>query len=261
MERIYWGDYTTVEMEELLAREPVVLIPVGAYEQHGPHLAMNTDAVIADAVCRGIVERSETPCVTLPPVWVGISEHHMRFAGSLTLRHTTMSALLFDIFESLHRSGINKALAINSHGGNMIPLNEALTRAGSTFSGTWALVTYWNLIGKDIWDIRQSEYGGISHAGEMETALQLYLNDRNVRTDRIPPANNVKGGRFWSPEMFAGNTISLYKPYNELSEHGHIGDPGKATREMGETVYNLVVERAQELVNTIWKGELLREDC
>jgi len=130
MERIYWGDYTTYEMKDFMEREPVALIPVGAYEQHGPHLAMNTDTVIAESICRVIVELGDTPCVALPAVWVGISEHHMKFCGSLTLRHATMSSLLFDILESLARSGVKKTLVVNSHGGNMVPLNEALTRAG-----------------------------------------------------------------------------------------------------------------------------------
>ena len=261
MERIFWGDYTSNEMKEFMKREPVVLIPVGAYEQHGPHLAMNTDSVIADSICRGIVQKSDTPCVTLPTVWIGISEHHMRFCGSLTLRHATMSALLFDILESLARSGVKKALVVNAHGGNMVPLNEALTRAGQSFDGVWSLLTYWNLISKEIWDIRKSEYGGVSHACEMETSLQMYLDKRNVRMDRLPAANNLKGSEWWSPEMFASNKISLYKPYHELSAEGHIGDPQSATVETGKTIYDLILEKALKLVDAMWKGELLGEDC
>ena len=260
MKRIYWGEYTTDEMKEFIEKDPVVLVPVGAYEQHGPHLTMNTDTVIVDSLCSSIVKCADIPCVTLPPVWVGISEHHMQFSGSLTLKQSTMSALLFDILESLHRSGISKVLVVNSHGGNMTPLNEAVTRAGSSFGGTWALLTYWNLIRKEIGDIRKSEYGGISHAGEMETALQLYIDNGNVRTEQIPVANNIKGSSFWSAEMFAGNVISMYKAYDELSRQGHIGDPQKATIEMGEMVHNLVVERGLQLINVIWEGELLNED-
>lgn len=259
MDKIFWGDYTTCEMQGFLERDPVVLIPVGAYEQHGPHLAMNTDKVIAEELCRRIVARSETPCVTLPCIWVGISEHHMKFSGSLTLKHSTMALFLFDILESLSRSGVGKALVLNSHGGNMVPLNEALTRAGSSFGGTWALLTYWNLISKEIRELRASEYGGISHAGEMETALQLYLAEENVRRDRLPPANNVKGSSLWSPEMFAANKISLYQPYDRLSEQGHIGDPRKATAEMGRAVVDLVVEKSLHLVEAVWKGALLDE--
>jgi len=257
MKRIYWGEYTSPEMQAFLAEDPVVLLPVGAYEQHGPHLAMDTDTVIGESIGARVVRESKTPCVMLPPVWVGISEHHMQFSGSLTLRQPTMSALLFDILESLGRSGVRKALVLNSHGGNMVPLNEALTRIGQQFDGTWALLTYWNLISKEIWDIRKSEFGGISHAGEMETSLMLHLDGQRVREGQLPEANNVKGSKWWSPEMFAGNKISMYQSYDKLSAAGHIGDPRLGTAEMGQTVHDLVTERTIELVEAMWKGEIL----
>ena len=260
LEKIYWGSYTTYELEELIEKDPVVLIPVGAYEQHGPHLALNTDKVIAEKICEELVRRAEIPCASLPAVWCGISEHHMKFSGSLTLKHETMSAFLFDILDSLARSGVRKVLAVNSHGGNMVAVNEALTKASYQYGGTFALLTYWNLIGDEIRENRRSEFGGISHACEMETALQMYLQPDNVRMDRLPPANNVKGGSFWSPAMFASNKISMYIPYDQLSELGHIGDPQKATPEFGETVFEAVIKKALKLVEVIQKGELLNEN-
>ena len=260
MKKIYWGDYTTNEMKEFMVQEPVVMIPVGAHEQHGPHLAMNTDTTIAESICKSVVENSKSPCVMLPCIWVGISEHHMKFCGSLTLKHATMSALLYDILESLARSGVRKVLVVNSHGGNMVPLNEALTKAGVAYGGTFALLTYWNLISREIASLRKSEFGGISHACEMETALQLYLNPQSVREDRLPPANNVKGSSFWSAEMFASNKISMYRSYDQLAPQGHIGDPQKATVEFGKTVFELVVEKTEKLIEAIWKGALLDEN-
>lgn len=256
---IYWGDYTTVELKEFVKKDPVVLLPVGAYEQHGPHLALNTDMVIAERLCRGIVEKCDAPCAMLPPVWVGISEHHMKFCGSLTLRHETMAAFVYDILDGLGRSGINKVLAVNSHGGNMVAVNEALTRAAQKYHGTFALLTYWHLIKDTVQENRKSEFGGISHAGEMETALQLYLAPENVRKDHMPKENNVKGGKFWSPAMFASNAISMYVPYDELSEEGHIGDPGSATPEFGQAVYEAVATRGAQLVKTIQKGEIFSD--
>ncbi len=260
MKKINWGDYTTNEMKVFMKKDPVVIIPVGAYEQHGPHLAMNTDTIIAESICKCAVENSQSPCVAVPCIWVGISEHHMKFCGSLTLKHSTMSALLYDILDSLARSGVRKVLAVNSHGGNMIPLNEALTKASVAYGGTFALLTYWNLISKEIASLRKSEFGGISHACEMETALQLYLNYQNVRQDRLPQANNVKGSSFWSTEMFASNKISMYRSYDRLAPQGHIGDPQKATVEFGEKIFKLVVKKTEKVIEAIWKEVLLDEN-
>lgn len=260
MEKIYWGDYTTFELEELIKRQPVILLPVGAYEQHGPHLALNTDKVIAERICQEIVKASKIPCAMLPCVWCGISEHHMNFAGSLTLKHETMSAFIFDILDSLARSGIRKVLVVNSHGGNMVAITEAATKASYKYDGTFATLTYWSLIGDEIKKYRKSEFGGISHACEMETALQLYLDSANVRMNCLPPANNVKGGKYWSPAMFAANKISMYIPYDQLSEYGHIGDPQKATKEFGKIIFNAIIEKSLDLVEAIQKGELLNEN-
>lgn len=257
---IYWGSYTTYELEELIGKDPVVLIPVGAYEQHGPHLALNTDKIIAEKICEEIVRRSSVPCSMVPGIWCGISEHHMKFAGSLTLKHETMAAFLFDILDSLARSGIRKVLAVNSHGGNMVAVNEGLTKAAYKYGGVFALLTYWSLITEEVKKYRKSEFGGISHACEMETALQMYLAPENVRNDRLPPANNLKGGKFWSPAMFASNKISMYIPYDQLSEQGHIGDPQKATPEFGKIIFETIIEKSVELVETIQKGGILGED-
>lgn len=260
MDKVFWGDYTTYEIKEFIKKDPVVIIPVGAHEQHGPHLAMNTDSVIAENICKAVVEKSQTPCVTLPTIWVGISEHHMKFSGSLTLKQSTMSIFLYDILDSLARHGVRKVLVVNSHGGNAVPLNEALTRASVAYGGTFALLTYWNLISKEITSLRKSETGGISHACEMETSLQLFLDPRNVRKDKIPPASNVKGSSFWSAEMFSSNKITMYRPYDQLSELGHIGDPAKGTVELGKSVFELIVEKTGKLIDTMWKEALLDEN-
>ena len=260
MKLIYWGDYTTIELQELVSQDPVVLMPIGAYEQHGPHLALNTDKVIAERFCEGIASKVEVPCAVLPSTWCGISEHHMKFCGSLTLRHETMVAFIFDILDGLARSGVRKVLAINSHGGNMVALSEALTKAAQKYGGTFALLTYWSLLNDTVKRERKSEFGGISHAGEMETALQMFLDPENVRKDKLPDANNVKGGRFWSPAMFASNKIAMYIPYDQLSRQGHIGDPLSAKPEFGKAVYDAVVEQGAQIVTAIQKGELLNAD-
>ena len=236
---IYWGDYTTVELKEFVQQDPVVLLPVGAYEQHGPHLALYTDMVIAERLCQAIVEKSSVPCA---------------------MRHETMAAFIYDILDGLGRSGIRRVLAVNSHGGNMVAVNEALTKAAQKYHGTFALLTYWHLIKDIVQEHRKSGFGGISHAGEMETALQLYLAPENVRKDKIPKENNVKGGQFWSPAMFASNSISMYIPYDELSAEGHIGDPGSATSEFGQIVYDAVAVRGAQLVKAIQEGAILDEN-
>lgn len=255
--KIYWGSYSTKELADFVQQDPVVILPVGAYEQHGPHLPLDTDTHIGLELAKAAVKNADVPCALLPPVWLGISEHHMSFAGSLTLRQSTLTAVIYDVLKSLARHGVKKILVLNSHGGNMAPLRSAVDQVGGELSVEPALVTYWHLVGDVVQKLRRSEFGGISHGGELETALKLYLAPEDVRHDLLQ-ANMAPGNNYWSPEMFAANKVAIYKPYNRLSRLGHVGDPTKATAEFGKAVFEAAVGELVKVIRLLQKGELSR---
>mgnify|MGYP000949125524 CR=1 FL=1 len=254
-DKIYWGSYTTNELTDFIKEDPVVLLPVGAYEQHGPHLPLDTDTHIASELTQAAVAKATVPCALLPPVWLGISEHHMDFSGTLTLRHSTMVAYVYDILRSLVRHGLKKFLLVNTHGGNMAVLRTAIDQVGADLGVEPVLVTYWHLV-RDVVDrLRQSESGGISHGCELETSLKMFLKADDVRKDRLR-ANIIPSNDFWGVDMFAPNRITIYKPYKKLSEQGHVGDPTKATKEFGKAVFNAVVDEMIKLIRLLHEGEL-----
>ncbi len=245
--KLFWGSYTTKELSDLIKEDPVVILPVGAYEQHGHHLPLDTDTKIGFEIAKAAVEKVDVPCALLPSVWLGISEHHMHFSGTLTLRQATLKALVYDILQSLKRHGVNKFIILNSHGGNVALLNSAICEIGAELSVKPVSISYWNLVVDVIEKLRKSKLGGISPGGELETSLTLYLIPSDGRK-KLLKENFVPGNKYWSADLLANNKIAVYKSFHELSHEGHIGDPQKATTEFGKAVFQAVVK---ELVNVI----------
>lgn len=249
-----WGSYTSREIQELIDKDPVVILSVGSYEQHGPHLTLDTDSNIAFEIAKGTVEKSKVPCSYLPVINIGISEHHMNYPGSLTLRPSTLMEIIYDILNSLNRNGIKKVLIINGHGGNMTTLNLAINTIGSELAGEYVLVSYWDLVSDVINEITNTDKGAMDHAGELETALKLYLSPEDVRKNLLTPGI-TSGNEYWKPENMS-NKVSIYRSFDTFTKLGHIGDPTKSTIEMGQAAFELIVNEMVKLVEFIYEGKL-----
>jgi len=243
---VHFGKYTSLEVQKLVKEDPVIILPVGAFEQHGPHLTLQTDVAIGRAVAEAAAARAAN-CFVLPPIWTGVSAHHLPFPGTITLRHSTLFTLVYDVVHSLLRHGFTKILILNAHGGNIGILKAVVEAIGAELGVSPVLVTYWHLIADRIGEWRQSPKGGISHACELETSLQMYLNPDEVRED-LREDNLVPGDEFFGPDMFAPNKVGIYVPYDRLSSKGHIGMPTMATREKGKLIFDAIVD---ELVRVI----------
>lgn len=253
--KIYWGSYSFSELKEIGKLNPVVIIPVGAHEQHGPHLTIDTDTHIGVEIAEKATEKSEYPCLLLPSIWLGASGHHMNFYGTISLSFDSLRSILHDILESLSRHRIKKVLILNSHGGNIAPLSCIVNIEGASKKIDTVLLTYWDLVRKQVSERRKSQAGGISHAGELETSLKMYLRPDDVQKERFE-SNIVQGNEYYNTEMFMPNTVTTYKAFDDLSLKGHIGDPAVASKEFGEYIFNNVVKELCKLIDLFGRGEL-----
>ena len=234
----------------------LALLPVATIEDHGPHLPVDTDVVIATAVCRHTAERIPDDVVLLPTVNIGYSPHHIDFPGTLTIRWNTFVEYLLDILRSLIHHGFSRILMVNGHGSNA-PLAEMATRLAVVEhpDSICAYVSWWELadVRKAVSEFRESEI--TSHACELETSLYLAIDPDRVRMDKaekdmtMPMSTHVYsdlvGGR---PGPEFKNPVHLTEYWSTVTRNGAKGDPTKATAEKG----NIILDAAsRELVEVI----------
>jgi len=229
-----------------LRRIRLAVIPTGSTEQHGPHMTFETDTALAVAFAERLAGRFPGKLLVTPPIAVGISSHHMRFPGSMTLQPETFVALGRDMVSSLVTHGIRKFLFVNGHGGNRAVLTTLCTKLRlelevEACACTWFLLVN-DLIAKHVGRQRV-------HACEMEASAGLYLAPRIVRRDRL-----TRGATKPNPyaHTHPRDPWSVEFPYrwDELTENGAFGDASKATREIGQELCSTALHRLSEFVQS-----------
>lgn len=231
------------EVQSLLQHDPVVVVPIGAFEQHGHHLPLRVDAFLSGEVARRAVEDAAANgvhAVVSPTVWTGYSPHHMDFPGTVTLDADTFMSLVMHVARSLHTHGFRKIVLLNGHGGNMNLLKTVVQRLRFESDVDVAAASYWDFALDTIASWRQSDVGGINHAGEMETALMMALDpdavDAEAREDLY-----LERRRHLPADLAVGGPVTRAATFAELSPHGAIGAPTLATPERGEALLEAMV--------------------
>ncbi|MEV0714970.1 creatininase family protein [Asanoa sp. NPDC050611] len=167
--------------------EALVLLPVGATEQHGPHLATGTDALIAGELCAAAADRAarrcQRPIVVAPTVAFGASDHHLPFGGTLSLSPETLLAVILDLARCVAAQGGRRLLLVNGHGGNVGVCHAAAAAASTRYGLAVGHLDYWHLAPAE------PDVPVPGHAGEFETSLVLALRPDLVgeRTARAQP--------------------------------------------------------------------------
>jgi creatinine amidohydrolase len=236
------AELTTDQARDAVRTSPLVIIPVGAQEQHGGGMAMSTDTVRAVRLADLVAERLAGRAVIAPPLFYGVSPHHMAFAGTVTLSPATFQSVLRDVVGSLHQHGWRQFLVITGHGGNNAALSvlaqEYLLQGDLTFA--WTPIT--PLVSDLIADMEVSQVHG--HAGEAETAQMLYLAPELVYTDHLEPGA-TRLDELSTPARLSrqaqGPRLSV--GFDEYHKRGVLGDPRRATAEQGRLLVETAADR------------------
>ncbi len=223
------------------------VVAVGATEQHGPHLPTMTDARIGDALGE-LVARRLGRALVARTIDVGISEHHLAFAGTLSLRPETLAAVLRDYVASLVRSGFRRIVFVPTHGGNFPAVQAAIDAARVAHPGI-DIAGYTDLLGFAGFLNRLSEAHGVTaeasgaHAGENETSMMLELEPDLVVCERFEPG-------YLGPLGAAEVKRILERGMPDLTANGVLGDPRSAHAEKGavylERLADFLVEQLRE---------------
>ena len=251
-----YAEMTWPECKEVAQSGRVAILPVATYEDHGYHLPIDTDVLLCTEVCERAVAQIPTEAVLIPAVPHGYSPHHMDFPGTITIRWDTFINYVRDVCCSLAHHGFERILIVNGHGSNSAPLEMAarltvIEREGKVLC---AAVNHWGVQtvrdrGKEI---RDSEYGGASHAGEFETALYLALRPELVQMEKAVDERSSLPASFQS-DLLAGKradgaVASLMPYWSSMSKSGVRGDATKATVEKGQAFLDAATDGLIKLI-------------
>lgn len=228
-----WGERLRTDLRPPVDPHAVAVLPLGAIEQHGPHLPTHTDARIVEEVARRTMGRLDdsVPTPLLPTLPYGSSDHHLGFGGTLSLRSDTMTQVLHDLIRSISRAGFQRVLLLNGHGGNSDICGAVAKQASLDFDVLAAWVSYWKLLDPDIRD-------GLvpGHAGDFETSVMLALEP-----DRVDMAAARPSPAAWPSRRQPGVLWSDLRLWEGLD--GFTGDPTEASAERGEAYFVQAAER------------------
>jgi len=245
----YCNDLTKMtwpEVEEALPKVEFAIIPIGAHEQHGPHMAESCDAVLAEKMALKLGERMFPYAIVTPVVNMGVSQHHLNFPGTIALQPMTLIAILRDMISSLQHHGIKKFLLLNSHGGNQSTLNLASLMLSKELNTEIYYAKTTASAKRSIEKHVSSPLFG--HSCEREVSEALYLSPEIVRKDKLVKGDIQETGR-WK-QLRPGKAIQGYYAYEEMTRSGNIGDGTKGSKEIGkeiveEALDNLEIELYQ----------------
>jgi creatinine amidohydrolase len=246
---------TWTDIEAMPDLENVVILqPVGAIEQHGPHLPLIVDSALGMGVIGKALEKLEKdiPAYALPPLYYGKSNEHRHFPGTITLSAETLLAIIKEIAESIYRAGFRKLALVNSHGGQPQVMEIAARDIHASYEDLLVFPLFtWQVphIAEELFSQKELEFG--IHAGDIETSLMLSLLPEQVRMEKAVtefpqdlPKDSLLSMEGKLP--FAWLT-------REISESGVLGDATAATAEKGDRLLDSVSHSWVQLIKDIYQ--------
>jgi creatinine amidohydrolase len=248
-----WDQLTSKEIDALDRRIPVIL-PVAAIEQHGPHLPLATDRMIAEYFCRKLHEDIPDRILILPAMGVGCSEHHLDFSGSLTLQHDTFLRQAEDILGSVALHGFKNLIIYNSHGGNLGISQVIVEHFGHRHPECRVvLATWWKIAGEALFELNETGEGGVGHAGEFETSLMMLIAPELVHHDKIEDKKNQQTFEWATGDLLRGPKASLYRSMKAQTPNGVFGDVRRISAEKGQKITDIAVAALRDIVIDLYQ--------
>lgn len=235
-----------------LSKDTPVVFPIAALEQHGHHLPVFTDSLLLGEIIRRVREPLAKRVLFAPLMWLGNSDHHLEFAGTLSAPPRTYLDLLNGLAENFVRHGFRRFVFVNGHGGNDVPGRQAVfelrQRHRERDDLLFLLATYWSLGAKPWESLPALHQQAMGHACEWETSMMLRLNPKLVGDYRSAAA--VDPGTSFTPASRGWIT-------RERSMPGHIGSPHLATPEKGEHLFSVFAADVVALLERVvrWDGK------
>jgi creatinine amidohydrolase len=253
-----YEEMTWPEVREATRHDPVVVLPVGTTEQHGPHLPLMVDYLCASEIARAAVERTAPHAILMHPVPYSFNEHHLDFPGTISIDPHTIIDYLFCIGRSLAHHGFRRILLFNGHGSNVPFLDIAARMITNRTTAICAMTSWWSLLRPEDLQWRASRFpGGFAHGCELETSVLLHLRGDLVdmakavdTIDSVPATEHI----YW--DLAGGSPVTFMDFFSRLTPTGVIGQPTLATAEKGERAFEAAVSRLAAFLREFREREI-----
>jgi creatinine amidohydrolase len=251
------GDLSYVDINEYLAVKDLVIVPMASLEQHGPHLPLYTDTITSVEMARRVSEMIAV--LHTPPIWMGYSPQHMHLPGmgrgTITVRSSTLLAVMYDVGRSLIHHGFNRVIFMNGHGSNIKVVDPVLRQlryeTGALVSFVKPYMERYTGILQGLMENPPEETPGW-HASELETSQDMAWREELVRMERaehtkahIPeflPSTFAKKDGMPDVEFEGYTYFNFPMDHHEFIESGTIGNPLRASKEKGEEAFRRLSE-------------------
>lgn len=237
---VLWSELRAPELRDLASAETIVIVPVAAIEQHGPHLPVVTDSMLAREVAKRAADivAETTPVLVTECIWTGLSEHHMALGGTFTLDFPAFLAVIGGVVRSLHRHGFDKVFLMNAHGGNIAALQTVVEELTRELGMQLVTATYWTLGAKEL-GAHLERQKGIRHACEAETSMVMAIAPDLVDPARFeeaacPDPRDAKGA--------ADDRSYRWRSFADRTPSGALGDPRAASAQKGEALLDTAAQ-------------------
>lgn len=236
---------------DLFSRDAVVVIPTGSLEQHGPHLPLFTDSILASAVSAQVEAQLPDQVLLTPCLWLGASGHHLKFSGTLSASFEGYFAAIHSVMESLIPHGFYKFYIVNGHGGNNEPNGIAMRQLKAKYPDfTFGHSGYYQFAEEETRGILEGPFKFIRHACEAEVSLMLHVRPDLVRKDLIrndglTPSTPLRG---------------VVHHFDEITEEGSLGASTLGTAEKGKFIFESAVKGVAQEIKSIAEGYVLIAD-
>lgn len=257
MSKLSWryDHLTWPEMKAVLSRDPqpVVAVPIGAVEDHGPHMSLSTDNDILEGILAECGRQAAGDLLVLPVIPFGLDEHHMDFPGTITVDMQTTLAYLAQTAVSVARHGFTHILIVNGHGSNAaicdLAARECVLKTGVICAATTVNAAVNPALVADVLDAeRKGGFGSVGHACEYETAMMLHLHPDRVAMDKAPRDIGQLKLKYFNWDYPEPSAHAWQDWWSRFSAEGVCGDASAATPEFGARMFDLTVTRFVELV-------------
>ena len=242
MSAVLWEQLPWPDLGARLKQTAAAILPVGATEQHGPHMGCGMDFVLADKLCRAVSEQAAVPMLPVLPDGCSLG-HSRRWPGTIALSPKTLIDVVFEIGSWAYHSGVRRLFVVNTHVTNAAPLRCALEMLRAQFDDFLVAVIHSATLSERVRAFHFDD-GEDWHANDAETSLMLSVAPDMVDASRLEQADD--------PDRTEGLVFS--HPVNRTSTNGVTGSPSLASRAKGEQGFAWMVE---DLCALIEKG--LRE--